>query len=51
MNAVSRLWWAGYLSYDEDNSADHYHLTKILFTGQQICADIMDTPFAVIKKL
>ena len=44
MNAISRLWWAGYLTYDE-NHGDPYHLTKILFTGQQICADILDTPF------
>ena len=44
MNAISRLWWAGYLTYDK-NHGDPYHLTKILFTGQQICADILDTPF------
>lgn len=51
MNAISRLWWAGYLSYDENNATDHYHLTKILFTGQQICADILDTPFCGNKKI
>src|SRR5574344_58188 len=41
MNAISRLWWAGYLTYDENNPADPYHLTKILLTGQQIWADIL----------
>lgn len=50
MNAISRLWWAGYLTYDENNS-NHYHLTNILFTGQQICADILDTPFCGNKKI
>ncbi len=49
-NAISRLWWAGYLTYDEENS-NHYHLTNILFTGQQICADILDTPFCGNKKI
>ena len=50
MNAISRLWWAGYLTYDE-NHGDPYHLTKILFTGQQICADILDTPFCGNKTI
>lgn len=51
MNAISRLWWAGYLTYDENNPADPYHLTKILLTGQQIWADILDTPFCGNKKI
>lgn len=50
MNAISRLWWAGYLTYDKNHS-DPYHLTKILFTGQQICADILDTPFCGNKTI
>ena len=50
MNAISRLWWAGYLTYDK-NHFDPYHLTKILFTGQQICADILDTPFCGNKTI
>ena len=50
MNAISRLWWAGYLTYDKNNG-DPYHLTKILFTGQQICADILDTPFCGNKTI
>ncbi|ACC98424.1 hypothetical protein Emin_0869 [Elusimicrobium minutum Pei191] len=49
MNAISRLWWAGYLTCDENNSADKYHLTRTLFTGQQISADLLDTPFCVNK--
>lgn len=50
MNAISRLWWAGYLTYDE-NHGDPYHLTKILFTGQQICGDILDTLFCGNKTI
>ena len=41
-NALSRLWWYGYLTYDPDNS-NHYALTEILFTNQTICTDVMDT--------
>jgi hypothetical protein len=41
-NALSRLWWYGYLTYDESNS-NHYALTEILFTNQTICTDVMDT--------
>ena len=41
-NALARLWWCAHLTYDE-NSADHYALTKILFTSQIFCKDVMDT--------
>lgn len=41
-NALSRLWWYGYLTYDKD-SANHYDLTNILFINQTICTDVMDT--------
>lgn len=41
-NALSRLWWYGYLTYDPDG-ANHYALTEILFTNQTICTDVMDT--------
>lgn len=41
-NALSRLWWYGYLTYDRHNS-NHYALTEILLTNQTICTDVMDT--------
>lgn len=40
-NALSRLWWYGYLTYDRKN--DNYDLTEILLTNQTICTDVMDT--------
>ncbi len=49
-NAISRLWWAGYLTYDE-NSSNKYHLTEILFSAQQISTDILDRRFAWNKKV
>ena len=41
-NALSRLWWYGYLTYDEA-LADPYRYTKILLTNQTICTDVIDT--------
>ncbi len=41
-NALSRLWWYGYLTYDEENK-NHYALTEILLMNQTICTDVIDT--------
>lgn len=41
-NALSRLWWYGYLTYDP-SSSNHYALTEILLMNQTICTDVMDT--------
>ena len=41
-NALSRLWWYGYLTYDINNE-NHYALTEVLLTNQTICKDVMDT--------
>lgn len=41
-NALSRLWWYGYLTYDQ-SAENPYHLTKILLTNLTIATDIIDT--------
>lgn len=41
-NALSRLWWYGHLTYDNQNE-NPYELTEILLTNQTICTDVMDT--------
>lgn len=41
-NALSRLWWYGYLTYDK-NDRNPYALTEVLLTNQTICTDVMDT--------
>lgn len=41
-NALSRLWWYGFLTYDSENT-NHYELTEVLLTNQTICTDVMDT--------
>lgn len=44
-NAVSRLWWYGYVTYDE-NGNDPYYLTKILLINQTVCTDLIDASFS-----
>ncbi|WP_428081179.1 DUF6339 family protein [Candidatus Avelusimicrobium alvi] len=50
-NAVSRLWWSGYLTYDENNEENPWHLTEILFTAQQIQKDLFDTSFSMNRTI
>ena len=45
-NAISRLWWAGYISYDEEReNSDPWHLTRTLFKAQQLYKDFTDQMF------
>ncbi len=47
-NAISRLWWSGYLTYDEDKaSSNPWHLTETLFSAQQIQKDLFDQSFSM----
>ena len=42
-NAIARLWWYGYLTYDKKNTANPYYLLDILLINQTIATDVMDT--------
>lgn len=47
-NAISRLWWSGYLTYDEEKaSTNPWHLTETLFSAQQIQKDLFDQSFSM----
>lgn len=48
-NAISRLWWSGYLTYDKDNADNHWNLTETLFSAQQIQKDLFETSFSMNK--
>lgn len=50
-NAISRLWWSGYLTYDEFNEDDPWHLTRVLLTAQQIQKDLFDQPYSMNKNI
>lgn len=40
-NAIARLWWYGFLSYDKQNRANPFHLTEILVGNTKFCTDFM----------
>lgn len=49
-NAISRLWWSGYLTYDEEREKSNpYHLTETLFSAQQIQKDLFDQYMSMNK--
>ncbi len=51
-NAISRLWWSGYLTYDDSaECVNPWHLTETLFSAQQIQKDLFDQPFSMNKNI
>lgn len=51
-NAISRLWWSGYLTYDEARkNSNPWYLTETLFSAQQIQKDLFDQPFSMNKTI
>ncbi|MDI3540742.1 MAG: hypothetical protein PWP66_280 [Thermosediminibacterales bacterium] len=44
-NGISRLWWYGYITYD-DNRADPYELTKTLLCKQDIAQQLLERNFS-----
>ncbi len=49
-NSISRLWWFGYLSYQE-NSSSPYKLTKLLLSNSDLCASILERNFSMNKEI
>ena len=51
-NAISRLWWSGYLTYDEEKaSTNPWYLTETLFSAQQIQKDLFDQSFSMNRTI
>ena len=50
-NAISRLWWAGYLSYQEDKPAAPYELTQLLFSHSDICQSVIERNYSMNKNI
>lgn len=40
-NAIARLWWYGYISYDAQNKSNPFHLTEVLVSNTKFCTDFM----------
>lgn len=49
-NAVSRLWWFGYLTHKE-GERQQWRLTETLLTNQQIAMDVLDMNYSNNKKV
>lgn len=43
LNALARLWWGAYVSYDSGNADDPFALTRVLWKRNQDFIDFMDT--------
>lgn len=42
-NAIARLWWYGYISYDVQNRSNPFHLTEVLVSNTKFCTDFMQS--------
>ena len=49
-NSISRLWWAGELTYQEDK-AKPYELTEILYSHSDICQAVLERNFSMNKEI
>ena len=49
-NAISRLWWFGYISYQPSNT-NPWSLTETLLLSQQTCTDLIDEAYSRNKEI
>ena len=50
-NALARLWWIGYLTYDDDNASDCWHYTEFACKYQRFIVDVLERNTGNSKKL
>ena len=50
-NTVSRLWWFGYLSYQEKRPGNPYELTKLLMSHSDISSSILERKLSVNRNV
>ena len=43
-NGISRLWFIGHMTYDENNKDNPYHLTEALMSNQEVLTSIAERP-------
>ena len=51
LNAISRLWWYGHLTYDGDNPANPYHLTELLTSNTDLCQNLIQHKYSMNKNV
>ena len=50
-NSISRLWWMGYLSYQEERPGNPWELTKLLMSHSDICQSIVERNFSMNRNI
>ena len=50
-NALARLWWIGYLTYDEEEEADCWHYTEFACKYQRFIVDVLERNTGNSKKI
>jgi hypothetical protein len=50
-NAIARLWWMGYLTYQEDHPSNPFELTKLLVTNTDLCQSIIERNFSMNRNI
>lgn len=50
-NAVSRLWWMGHLSYQEERHGNPYELTKLLTSHSDISSSVLERNFSMNRNV
>lgn len=50
-NSISRLWWAGYLTYQDDKPSNPYELTKVLCSNSDIFLQVLERNFSMNKNI
>lgn len=51
LNAISRLWWYGHLTYDESNPSNPYHLTELLTSNTDLCQNLIQHSYSMNKNV
>ena len=49
-NAISRLWWFGYLTYQED-AQNPYELTELMLSNSDLCQNVMERNFSMNREV
>lgn len=51
LNSISRLWWYGYLTYDEDNGDNPFERTKLLLEYTDLCQNLIQHEYSMNKTI
>lgn len=50
-NSIARLWWIGYLTYQEDHLSNPFELTKLLVSHSDLCQSVIERNFSMNRNI